>query len=126
MRLGKMIVALAGMTAIVAVSLPTGWAAAAAEGSATAQKVQAAKTAADHEALAKEYEKEATAAKAKAAEHRSMAEAYKGMPAISGGKVGAASAMPQHCESLAKSFDQQAEMYSAMAASERELAKAAK
>ncbi len=126
MRLGKVLVALAGVSALVAVALPTTWAGAAAQEGATAQKVQAAKTAADHEALAGEYETEATAAKAKASEHRKMAEAYKGMTASSGGKVSAGSTMPQHCESIAKTYDQQAEMYSAMAAAEREMAKAAK
>jgi hypothetical protein len=88
--------------------------------------VSGAKTAADHEALATQYDKEAADAKAKAAEHRKMGEAYKGLAGVAGGKAGGASAMPQHCASLAKSYDEQAQMYTAMAAAERELAKAAK
>lgn len=45
---------------------------------------------------------------------------------MTGGKVAAVSAMPQHCERLATSYDEQAGMYTAMAGGERELAKAAK
>jgi hypothetical protein len=86
--------------------------------------ISGAKTAADHDALASRYDQQAAAARAKAAEHRSMGQTYK---SFSGGKGGlGASAMPQHCESLAKSFEEQARMYATMAATERELAKAAK
>jgi hypothetical protein len=88
--------------------------------------VAGAKTAADHEALATQYVQAAAEAKAKAAEHRKMGEAYKGQPAVTGGKVTAASSLPQHCENLAKSYDEQAQMYASMAAGESELAKAAK
>src|SRR5262245_35137324 len=88
--------------------------------------ISGAKTAADHEALAAQYEKEAAAAKAKADEHRRMGEAYKGQPAVTGGKAAGVSAMPGHCDSLAKSYDEQAQMYTSMAAGERELAKGAK
>jgi len=45
---------------------------------------------------------------------------------VTGGKVAAVSAMPQHCERLATSYDEQAGMYTAMAGGERELATAAK
>jgi hypothetical protein len=88
--------------------------------------ISSAKTAADHEALAAQYDKDAAAAKASAAEHRKMGEAYKGQPAVSGGKGAGISAMPEHCDSLVKSYEDQAQMYTAMAAAERELAKAAK
>jgi hypothetical protein len=88
--------------------------------------ITGAKTAADHEALAAQYDKDAAVAKAKAAEHRKMGEAYHSH-AVGGGKATAGiTAMPQHCASLAKSYDEQAQMYTAMAAAERELAKAAK
>jgi hypothetical protein len=88
------------------------------------QKVQAAKTPADHEALAADYDKLAAAARAEAAVHRKMAEAYKGMSATAIGKAGGLSAMPQHCESLVKTFEEQAKMYDALAAAERALSKA--
>jgi hypothetical protein len=88
--------------------------------------ITGAKTAADHEALAAQYDRSAADAKAKAAEHVKMGAAYKGQAAVTGGKVAAASAMPEHCEKLAKSFEEQAQMYTSMAAGERELAKSAK
>src|SRR5262245_48519941 len=88
--------------------------------------ISSAKTAADHEALAAQYDKDAADAKAKASEHLKMGAAYKGQPAVTGGKVAAASGMPEHCEKLVKSFEDQAQMYTAMATAERELAKAAK
>lgn len=88
------------------------------------QKVQGAKTPADHTALAQQYEMMAASATESAATHRKMGEAYKGMPAVSGGKAAGVSAMPQHCEAIAKSFDEQAKMYKDMAAGERGLAAA--
>ena len=109
----------------MALCLPAGRTAAQPAG-ATDALVVGAKTAADHEALAAQYDKDAADAKAKAAEHRKMGEAYKGQPAVTGGKVAGVSAMPQHCQSLSKSYDEQAKMYTAMAAGERALAKAAK
>lgn len=93
--------------------------------SVTGTGVSGAKTAAEHEALAATYDEEAAQAKAQAGEHRRMAEAYKGQAAVTGGKVTAASAMPQHCAALAKTFDEQAKMYGEMAAGERALAKVA-
>jgi len=86
--------------------------------------ITGAKTAADHEALAAQYDRNAADAKAKAAEHVKMGAAYKGQAAVTGGKVAAASAMPGHCEKLAQSYEEQAQMYTTMAAGERELAKA--
>src|SRR4029450_7788662 len=88
--------------------------------------ITGAKTAADHEALAAQYDKDAADAKAKATEHLKMGAAYKGQPAVTGGKAQGVSGMPQHCEKLANSYDDQAQMSTAMAAGERELAKAAK
>lgn len=88
------------------------------------QKVQGAKTPSDHTALAEEYEAMAASATESAATHRKMGEAYKGMPAVSGGKAAGVSAMPQHCAAIAKSFDEQAKMYKEMAAAERALASA--
>jgi hypothetical protein len=88
-----------------------------------AAQVQAAKTAADHEALAKSYDAQAADAAKSAAEHRKMAEAYKGAAATSSGKGAGISAMPGHCESLAKGFDAEAEHYKSMAQTHRDIAK---
>jgi hypothetical protein len=89
------------------------------------QKLQSAKTAADHEAIAKYYEDQAAAAKKKAAEHQRMGESYRGMGTATG-KTSGVSAMPEHCASLTKSFNQEAAQYEAMAKVHRDLAKAAK
>jgi hypothetical protein len=89
------------------------------------QKVQTAKTPADHEAIAAYYEQQAAAAKKNADMHRQMAETYKG-GGTAIGKGSGATAMPQHCQNLAKSFDEEAAQYAAMAQVHRELAKSAK
>jgi hypothetical protein len=122
--LARNLVLLTVVTVVAAVTIPTPSAATEHEG--MTQMVQAAKTAADHEALATQYDKRATEAKALAAEHRKMGDAYKGQPAAAGDKAAGVSAMPQHCEKLAEGYDQQAQMYATMAATERELAKAVK
>jgi hypothetical protein len=87
-----------------------------------AEMVKNAKTAADHEALAAQYDKAAADAKEHAATHRQMAQSYKSNL----GRGTGASAMPQHCANLSKSFEQEAAMYQKMAATEREEAKKAK
>jgi hypothetical protein len=126
MRLGRVLMTF-GVAAILAGGgLLTPWALAEMPGSDMAGMVGSAKTAPDHEALAAQYDKDAAEAKANAEMHRKMGAAYKGQPAVTGGKAVGASAMPQHCDSLAKSFDEQAAMYEKMAATERELAKSAK
>ena len=83
--------------------------------------ISSAKTAADHEALAAEYESEAAAARAKAAEHRKMAESYKTLGGAAIGKLH----LDEHCERLVKSYEKAATESEAMA-SHREMAKAAK
>jgi len=95
----------------VAIFLSSG--AIAAEPVVTPAQIAAATTAADHEAIAAAYEKEATALEAKAREHEQMAKAY----SSAGSKKGMDSAsMHAHCATLAK-------QYSEAAAENRELAK---
>ena len=89
------------------------------------QKVQTAKTAADHEAIASYYDAQAAEASQKAAMHKKMGESYKSF-ATSSGKGSGVSAMPQHCAALAKTYSAEAAHYKAMADTERKLAKAAK
>ena len=97
----------------------------AAEDMDIASKVQAAKTAADHQALAEHFDQQAAEATKNAALHRRMGESYKGF-ATSIGKGSGVSSMPQHCEALAKNFEAEADHYKAMAQTHRDLAKAAK
>jgi hypothetical protein len=86
------------------------------------QMISSAKTAADHEALAAMYEKEAAEAEAKAAEHTKMAEAYKKQ----GGALIEKLHLDLHCIALAKSYERAGKEYAALAKAEREMAKAAK
>jgi hypothetical protein len=121
MRPGRML-AMIGAVVMLSAAMPTRWAWCEMAGHDMADMVKNAKTAADHEALAAMYDKEAADAKARAAEHRQMAQTYKSNT----GRGTGASAMPQHCASLAKSFDEEAAMYEKMAATERAEAKGAK
>ena len=101
--------------------VPIGRAAAADED--ITQKVQGAKTASDHEAIAKLYDAQAADARKKAAEHKRMGDSYRGATV---GKAGAGSSMPYHCDAQVKSFELQATEFEAMAEAHRQLAKATK
>ena len=122
MRLGRMLTTLVIVAALFGTTQPTRWAWAEMAGQSMSDMVKNAKTAADHEALAAMYDKEAATAKEQAAAHQKMAQSYKS----NSGKGTGASAMPQHCASLVKTFQEQAAMYEKMAATEREEAKRAK
>lgn len=81
--------------------------------------VASAKTRADHEAIAADYEKAAATAKAEARKHRNLAKFYHGLPVGRGeGSHGTAS----HCENLAKLSEQAAEEYLDLAKAHRETA----
>lgn len=86
------------------------------------QQIEAARTPADHEALAAYYVKEAAAARAKVAEHRAMGKAYTVSPP--GGRGGASWAA--HCNAIATSYAEIASRFDAMAADHRQLAGQAK
>lgn len=86
------------------------------------QRIEAARTPADYEALATYYDQQATAARGISAEHRKMAKSYQGM--VAGGRGGAS--MPAHCNAIAGKNDGLAADYAAMAAAYRQLAKQAK
>ena len=92
-------------------------------GSATADvteaQIAAAKTPADHEAIAKAYDAEAAAAEAKAKAHQTMARTYR----AGGGAPKASSAsMVGHCDRLMKDYRAAAVEYRALAAEHRKLA----
>lgn len=82
------------------------------------QRIEAAHTRGDHEALAATYTQDATAARAKAAEHRKMARSYQGM--TTSGKGGAN--MPAHCNSLVNLYESAATEYDGLAADHRQIA----
>ena len=94
---------------------------AAEEGKSLEQMVAAAKTPADHEALAAYYEKEAQEAHQKHAEHLQLKAAYAKVPHLTS-KTG----LPSHCDSIAKNYDQTAKEYEALAKAHRQMATSAK
>lgn len=85
----------------------------------SAMQIEAAKTAADHEAIAQAYEAEAAAASDKAAEHEAMARTYK-----SGGpSKGSRASIVNHCERLVAQYKAIADENRQLAAAHREMAK---
>jgi hypothetical protein len=89
----------------------------------TADAVEKAQTPADHEAIAKTYDEEAKALRAKANDHRQMARRYSRPASFKGSRVGGA--MEGHCKKLASNYDETAESAEALAADHREMAKEA-
>jgi hypothetical protein len=81
--------------------------------------IGAAKTPADHQKLAAHYEQEAKAARAKAEEHKMMADAYR----KAGGPLIEKLHFDQHCDALSKSYASMADEFEALAKAEREAAK---
>jgi hypothetical protein len=81
-----------------------------------------AKTAADHEAIASYYEREAATAKDKAAEHHRLAETYRSMAA-----TGRAPLQPMglHCEQLVRTYESEATENAALATAHRQMAREA-
>ena len=95
---------------VLGLTLSTG--VSAAEAVVTPEQIAAAKTPADHEAIAVAYDQEADKLEAKAKEHEAMAEAY----SKRGPTKSRSSSMHAHCAKLAK-------QYSEAAAENRSLAK---
>jgi hypothetical protein len=86
------------------------------------QRIESARTQGDDEALAAYYDREASAARASAAEHRKMAASYQGM--IGGGR-GSAN-MPAHCNAIVRSQEAIATEYEGMAVAHRQMGQQAK
>ena len=79
--------------------------------------IESARTPAQHEALAAHFRAKATAARAEAKDHRSMAESYGGT------KLMIAAAQRKHCNDLATNLDAQANLYDELAAAHEAEAK---
>jgi hypothetical protein len=86
------------------------------------QRIESARTQADHEGLAAYYDREASAARASAAAHRKMATSYQA--SIGGGRAGAN--MPAHCNAIVRSQEGIAAEYEGMAAAHRQMGQQAK
>src|SRR2546429_1071007 len=81
--------------------------------------ISSAKTSADHEKLAAHYEQEARAARAKADEHKKMADAYR----KPGGPLIEKLHFDQHCDALVKSHTAPADQLEGLANADDEAAK---
>ena len=86
------------------------------------QMISSAKTAADHEAIAAEYERLAAAANAEAAKHVEMGAAYKKL----GGALIDKQHIDTHCDALVKSYKKIAKENDALANAHKAMAKEAK
>ncbi len=86
----------------------------------TQAQIEAATTAAQHEAIAKSYEQEAAASEKKADSHAKMAQTYRLGPS----KMSAES-MANHCSRIEQDFRSAAAEYRLMAAEHRKMAAAA-
>ena len=82
------------------------------------QRIEAARTRGDHEALSTYYNQEAAKARAIAENHRKMAKSYQGN--LAGGRGGAS--MQAHCNAIVRSHEGIAAEYEGMAAAHRQLA----
>ena len=87
-------------------------------GAPAAAAPEAAKTPAEHEAIASEYDQLATKADHLVENHKGMAEAYTSGPAAS-----KYATMTTHCQQIIDSYTKAAKEYRAMAAEHRALAK---
>ncbi|HSD09713.1 MAG TPA: hypothetical protein VLF14_01925 [Candidatus Binatia bacterium] len=83
--------------------------------------IAAAKTPADHEAIAAYYDKEAAESQAKSNSHAKMGAAYKNLGGSAIGKWH----LDEHCDRLEKDFARAAEEAKRLAAAHREMAKQA-
>jgi len=84
-----------------------------------AQKIETAKTAADHEAIAAFYQAKAAASTEEAKRHEAMLASYKKV----GGKM--YQAWENHCKSLIQSYNKEAKDYEMLAKEHAKMAKAA-
>lgn len=85
----------------------------------TEAQIAAARTPADHEAIAKAYDADAASAEAKAREHEAMAKTYRS----AGGQKSYTNSMVRHCDRLVKEYTEAAADYRALAAEHRGMAK---
>ena len=87
------------------------------------QAIQSAKSASDHNALAKHYEDAAKDMRAKADEHKKLLAQYQAKKGLYGKQ---AQTLISHCQGLVRVYEQAAAENLSMAESHREMAKEAK
>lgn len=94
---------------------------AAGDAAVTPAQIEAAKTAADHEAIAAAYDKEAASLEAMAKDHEAMAKSYG--TSAAGTKGANAAAMAAHCNKLVTDYKAAAKENRDLAAAHRQMAK---
>ena len=104
-------------TAIVGVALSQGAYAQAPATPSLVEKIAGAKTRADHEAVAVEFDKQAETDKASAERHRKMAQAYATVPWSKSSGAG----MVAHCKALIADYEKAAKQNAEMARMHREV-----
>lgn len=85
------------------------------------QRIETARTRADHASLGDHYAKQAATARSAAAEHRKMAQAYGSGPVSAKGGM----SMAAHCNSIVRQFEGIATDYENMAAEHNKLSASA-
>ena len=108
------------LAALLAMPFPYSAIAAGLPAGLTAEAVASAKTAADHQAIADAYTKEAENLRAMAQEHRAMDKQYSA-PGYLSLKLGAG----MHCQKLVKAYEEAAADADALAKAHRDMAEAA-
>lgn len=83
----------------------------------TAEQIEKASTAAEHQVIAAAYDREADAALQRAESHARMAQTYR-----AGTYKGSAMGMTRHCERLQESYRSAADEYHKLAGEHRQLA----
>jgi hypothetical protein len=106
-RLGTIVIAVAVLGLMAALSLPVGIAQ---PGDDIAQQIREAKTPADHQALAAWYEKEAQAAEQLASKHFMMRQVYAAARAMERKDQAG-----EHCAFVAKKYQEMAKEYESLA-----------
>ena len=91
------------------------------DGKHIGQMITAAKTPADHEAIAAYYDQEAQAAHKKHEEHLKLKASYEKIPHLAS-KTG----LPWHCDTIATNYQKTAKEYEELAKLHRQMAKSAK
>ncbi len=112
---------MAMLSAGIAALMLTGGAWAATSDTVTPAQIAAAKTPADHEAIAKAYDDEANKLDAMAKEHEEMAKSYRAMS--TGVKGANPAAMAAHCSKLVSEYKAAAKENRDLAAAHQQMAK---
>jgi hypothetical protein len=94
---------------------------AAGDATVTPAKIEAAKTASDHEAIAAAYDQEAARLESMAKEHEAMARSYGA--AMAGTKAGNPASMAAHCSKLVNAYGAAAKENRDLAAAHRQMAR---